>query len=264
MELDEHGNQRQQLLPMHPDQHAAPHPPATRAECAAIARPCNRYLCRHHLWPQTERSGRPHAGTHNAPTLAIAELTAMGAPSCSLDVAEEGGPVDSDGNRIEGFGHERANKEVAKYVPAPTQSRKGPRKERRAADVDAKGNGHTAKGDMLTAEITKERVRQIVERGLDKQWSAMAFVQAFEDFYSTFAAAGGALEFLWGVVVEPNDEEGISVERIQNDKSRIYVTVALNTSKVIRPQHAERLEKRAEFAAARKAGVSVRKKASPT
>jgi hypothetical protein len=57
-------------------------PPATRAECAGIARPCNRFSCRYHLWPDTERAGRPHHGEHPPAKLHPTS------ESCALDVAE--------------------------------------------------------------------------------------------------------------------------------------------------------------------------------
>ncbi len=60
-------------------------PPETRADCAAIARPCNRYRCRYHLWVDTERRGRQHHGVAPAPTVSA------GPESCALDVAERGG-----------------------------------------------------------------------------------------------------------------------------------------------------------------------------
>lgn len=59
-------------------------PPTCRAECASIERPCNRYGCIHHAYPQTERAGRPHRGKHNEVTLVERE------DSCVLDVAEKG------------------------------------------------------------------------------------------------------------------------------------------------------------------------------
>lgn len=57
-------------------------PPATRGECGEIARPCNRYTCRHHLWTETERQGRPHGGVAPAPKLKPQEQ------SCALDIAD--------------------------------------------------------------------------------------------------------------------------------------------------------------------------------
>jgi hypothetical protein len=57
-------------------------PPATRAGCADIARPCNRFSCRYHLWPDTERAGRPHHGEHPPAKLHPSS------ESCALDLAE--------------------------------------------------------------------------------------------------------------------------------------------------------------------------------
>jgi hypothetical protein len=59
-------------------------PPATRAECAGIARPCNRYSCIHNLTPETERAGKPHHGIHPHPVLVEK------AQSCELDVSDRG------------------------------------------------------------------------------------------------------------------------------------------------------------------------------
>lgn len=56
-------------------------PPPTRAGCAGIARPCNRYACKHHLWPEDERAGRPW---HGAPPTTLVPKPS----SCALDVAE--------------------------------------------------------------------------------------------------------------------------------------------------------------------------------
>lgn len=44
-------------------------PPQTRADCGQLSRPCNRYSCRHHMWPETERAGRPHYGRRPPPKL---------------------------------------------------------------------------------------------------------------------------------------------------------------------------------------------------
>ena len=57
-------------------------PPETRAECAAIVRPCDRYSCRQHLWPDTERQGRQHHGVAPPPKLR------RGPESCALDVVD--------------------------------------------------------------------------------------------------------------------------------------------------------------------------------
>lgn len=306
---DANGNRHQVSLPIMQDSSA---PPKTRAECASIARPCNRYSCRYHLWPQTERAGRPHKGTHNLPTgvfdaLARAELADGKVESCALDVATADGPIGDDGFPIEGVGKERTNAEVATFLPAPTQSRKK-RKARVAGDVDIKTKG------SVDAEITKERIRQIVERGLNKQWGAMTLVQALEDFHTEFASAGGSIDFLWGTIVDPADNESdanafvvrardivgdfvlpdtrpdqrfvrsedrerqiradamkyvmaglldrideLEQERapkfaeVKNDAGRIYVTIALNTTKVVRPR-------REEIREMKRMGVAVRRK----
>jgi hypothetical protein len=54
-------------------------------ECAAMPRPCNRYQCRHHLWVQDERPGRPHSPGARPPTL----VRISDGPSCAIDVARE-------------------------------------------------------------------------------------------------------------------------------------------------------------------------------
>ena len=66
-------------------------PPDTRAECASIPRPCDRYSCRQHLWPDTERQGRQHHGV--APAAKLKPV----AESCALDVVEK---------HPDGLGHE--------------------------------------------------------------------------------------------------------------------------------------------------------------
>lgn len=72
------------LLSVIPDYKGPELPPATRAECAGIERPCNRYACVHNLTPETERGGKPHHGIHPHPVLV--EKT----ESCELDVSERG------------------------------------------------------------------------------------------------------------------------------------------------------------------------------
>jgi hypothetical protein len=57
-------------------------PPSTRQECAGISRPCNRYSCRYHLWPDNERRGRPHHGVAPDPKLQRTP------ESCALDVVD--------------------------------------------------------------------------------------------------------------------------------------------------------------------------------
>jgi hypothetical protein len=60
-------------------------PPPTRAECAGLPRPCPRFDCRHHLWTDTERRGRPHVSTIMDNTHSITPRT----ESCALDVVEQ-------------------------------------------------------------------------------------------------------------------------------------------------------------------------------
>lgn len=222
--IDDHGNPKpgQQRLAILDN---ATSPPATRAECADIQRPCNRYACKYHLWPQTERAGRPHHGNGNTFD-GVADALADGArESCALDVAERG---------------EHDNVQVAASFPPRPLQRK--RTERIANDVNATH-------EKPTPGITKERIRQIAERGLDKQWGALSFVQAFETFITEFTDAGGDVDFLWGTIV---DDEGFHVER-HHDASRIWVTLSLNCSKVVRPR-------REEVREMKRMGVAVRRK----
>ncbi len=229
-------------------------PPKTRAGCADIPRPCNRYACRYHLWPQTERAGRPHVeGIHNSPdgifdALARESLASESAESCALDVGGADGPVDEDGFPLEGHGRERTNAEVANLLPAPTQSRKGKRR--------GKGKPRPS----LTSAITKERIRQITERGLNRWWSAQAFEKAFENFHAEFTAAGGEIDFLWGVIINENgDREKGPKGGVRNDPSRIYVTIALNTQHVESPHRAQ-LRAAAADSLEAAAGVKIRRK----
>jgi hypothetical protein len=60
--------------------------PATRAECRDAPRPCQAYLCRHHLWLADERPGRPYDG--RPPAAVVQPFTH---DTCALDVAERQG-----------------------------------------------------------------------------------------------------------------------------------------------------------------------------
>jgi hypothetical protein len=58
--------------------------PRTRGECEEGVRPCPFYACRHHLWAEDERPGRPHHGKHPLPV-----VREHSAATCALDVAHE-------------------------------------------------------------------------------------------------------------------------------------------------------------------------------
>lgn len=209
-------------------------PPATRAECAAIPRPCNRYSCPHHLWPNAERAGRKHGVNEgelrttvaeNVLPDGVAEAIAEGRQdSCALDEADKFANETIESGKRD----ERPFEEIAALLPKPKKKRQGAKAQTKP-------------------ELTKERVRQIAERGLNKQWAALSLVKAFSDFHSEFTAQGGAVDFLWGVIV---DEEQNMLQR-RNDATRVWITIGLDCSKVNRP-HA--VEKKLG------AGVAVRKK----
>lgn len=58
--------------------------PATRGACEEGPRPCRYTACRHHLWAEDERPGRPWKGKHPLPVVRVhSEQT------CALDVAQE-------------------------------------------------------------------------------------------------------------------------------------------------------------------------------
>lgn len=71
-----------------PIDHAVRPPPIRGGEeCAKIARPCNRYACEFHLWPQDERPGRPHSlGARPPVQLKVLQH------SCMYDVIRDGNP----------------------------------------------------------------------------------------------------------------------------------------------------------------------------
>jgi hypothetical protein len=68
--------------------------PATRADCANVARPCPYLSCRHHLWLrlQSENPGNPKAGKQGATTFKPSSNQ-----SCALDVAEKGATFEEIG-----------------------------------------------------------------------------------------------------------------------------------------------------------------------
>ena len=76
---------------------ASPEPPQEKggAECAAINRPCDRYRCQYHLWPQTERPGRPHTQGARPPVIFIRSKS-----SCALDEAR----ANQDGMSVKKIG----------------------------------------------------------------------------------------------------------------------------------------------------------------
>lgn len=137
-----------------------------------------------------------------------------------------------------------ARRSITSLWPRSSPRPKQKRKVRTLSDVEP--------SERITPGITKERIRQIAERGLDKQWGALAFVAAFDRFIAEFGDAGGAIDFLWGTIM---DESGNVEGVVRNDPSRVYVTIALNTSKVVRPRRDEVREMQA-------AGVRVRRRIS--
>ena len=64
-------------------------PPPTRAGCADIPRPCERYACRHNNHVETERPGRPHDGHAPAPRL-LPQHARERIESCAMDLADRG------------------------------------------------------------------------------------------------------------------------------------------------------------------------------
>lgn len=89
------------LLSTIPDYKGPEAPPATRAECAGIERPCKRYACLHNLTPETERAGKPHHGKHPDPVLVEK------AESCELDVSEKGRHAPKEVAQLMGLTPER-------------------------------------------------------------------------------------------------------------------------------------------------------------
>jgi hypothetical protein len=67
--------------------------PLTRGACEDGPRPCRYTACRHHLWAEDERPGRPHKGKHPLPVVRVhSEHT------CALDVAHQQEHRDANGN----------------------------------------------------------------------------------------------------------------------------------------------------------------------
>lgn len=67
--------------------------PRTRGECEDGQRPCPYRACRHHLWAEDERPGRPWDGKH--PPAKVREHTEQ---TCALDVADDQEQRDARGN----------------------------------------------------------------------------------------------------------------------------------------------------------------------
>jgi hypothetical protein len=66
--------------------------PATRGDCETGVRPCPYYACRHHLWAEDERPGRPWHGEHPPPV-----VRRHSQATCALDVAADQQHRDAQG-----------------------------------------------------------------------------------------------------------------------------------------------------------------------
>lgn len=66
--------------------------PATRSECEDGPRPCPFTACRHHLWAEDERPGRPWDGKRPPPV-----VRQHSSETCALDVAHQQERRDSRG-----------------------------------------------------------------------------------------------------------------------------------------------------------------------
>lgn len=66
--------------------------PRTRGECEDGVRPCPYVACRHHLWAEDERPGRPWDGKRPPPV-----VRAHSEHTCALDVAHDQEDRDKDG-----------------------------------------------------------------------------------------------------------------------------------------------------------------------
>jgi|GEM_PF-5093999 hypothetical protein len=82
--------------------HTVGHPPATRAGCAALGRPCPALLCPCHLWPDRFDFGQLIGDLYR-------QVERPYPPSCTLDIADAGEHSDAEVAQVLGLCDERVS-----------------------------------------------------------------------------------------------------------------------------------------------------------